>query len=395
MNILKDPSKDVLVTLSEEFAQQVHILHSLFSKPDVEWSGYLIFEETGGSFEEGTLTLHVHSIYPLASGSSTYTEYVEDGTMLDILEKYPDVASGKHKLGWIHTHHSMSTFYSVTDNADVVENTPKYPMYFTMIVNHKFDCDEYSGLVSVVGRRKVIPPVVQYRKGKKWKKWGVFSKKEREKEVAPEFEDCILAQGCNFERLADENFVEAVDKLLAKNKEKVAKTTPYPSVIGFTPSSNPYASSSHGVISIKGVEANDRSVNSFLKRWLVLDERPVSHIYLPSLFFDLAKEPETVLEEVYDGMMSESLVRSIIHDVYDDQFISETDVIKLMRACYKLLDTNPLFRDDRVAQYVKDNIISLFLEDSSDEDNLGVSTDGKKLAEGLSMTLDFGTETDF
>jgi hypothetical protein len=70
-------------------------------------------------------------------GNGAYTEYELGGEMVDLYDEKPELMT--MKIGHLHTHHSMGTFFSGTDMSCLHENAPNFDLFLSIIVNTKGD----------------------------------------------------------------------------------------------------------------------------------------------------------------------------------------------------------------------------------------------------------------
>lgn len=133
----KMKSKGVLL-ISPLLAAQITALHAAWPK---EWSGMLFFRPISEDLSNPeNFRAVAEACYPMDFGSETYTEYdFSAEEVLECYERYPkgDPAAARPswKMGHIHTHHTMSTFFSGTDDRELTDNVDKYNYYLSLIVN--------------------------------------------------------------------------------------------------------------------------------------------------------------------------------------------------------------------------------------------------------------------
>jgi len=123
------------VIISNELQAQITYLHNEFG--NIEWSGFLLYEVLEGSLAAPeNMVIKAVGIFPCDVGSSAYTEYDPGDFILDMDDAYDFLNKG-YKLGHIHTHHSMSCFFSGTDMGELHSNAPNYAdsYYLSLIVN--------------------------------------------------------------------------------------------------------------------------------------------------------------------------------------------------------------------------------------------------------------------
>jgi hypothetical protein len=126
------------VIVTPELSAQIDALHK--AHPGNEWSGVLVFEPINDEITTpNEVVLKALAVFPMDFGSPGYTEYDLGEELLTIYDLFPeaDPANGTPtlKLGQIHSHHTMSSFFSGTDDSELRDNAGKYDYYFSLIVN--------------------------------------------------------------------------------------------------------------------------------------------------------------------------------------------------------------------------------------------------------------------
>lgn len=136
------------ITLKGE--PMVHLSNTVWNKiqflckkiNQVEWSGcifYKFLSEDATLSDTSTLTIKVIDLIPLDKGSAGFTEYNFDSRVLTYMTEmdYFDL-----KIGHIHSHHSMKTFFSGTDMSELDDNSEFIKPYLSLIVNNhqEFSC---------------------------------------------------------------------------------------------------------------------------------------------------------------------------------------------------------------------------------------------------------------
>ena len=100
---------------------------------DTEWSGVLFYNPTG-AFEDGSLEIHCVDILPMDIGSATYTEFDMSPDVISYMAQNPELLDCK--MGLIHSHNNMSTFFSGTDTATLREEGNDRNHFVSLIVNN-------------------------------------------------------------------------------------------------------------------------------------------------------------------------------------------------------------------------------------------------------------------
>ena len=140
------------IIVSPLLVAQIQHLHEKCGQE--EWSGILLFRPIQENLAEPDKFLAVaEAVYPMNHGSSGYTEYdYTPEELFDMYDRYPlaDPQNGnyKWKMGHIHSHHSMATFFSGTDSQELKDNADKYQYYVSLIVNFN---GKYTAKVAYIG----------------------------------------------------------------------------------------------------------------------------------------------------------------------------------------------------------------------------------------------------
>ena|SRR6218665_1236785 len=136
--------------ISKEVMMQIHYLHHRVDR-NTEWSGVLIYETISGNINDPkNWVIGVKEIIPMDVGSSGYTEYEINPDDEYSSDKWMDALEQGKKMGHIHTHHNMGTFFSGTDMSELHDNAPKHNYYLSLIVDYK-DHDAWMAKVAICG----------------------------------------------------------------------------------------------------------------------------------------------------------------------------------------------------------------------------------------------------
>lgn len=100
---------------------------------DTEWSGVLFYTPTG-DFEDGSLEIHCVDIFPMDIGNATYTEFNMSPDVITYMTQKPELLDCK--MGLIHSHNNMSTFFSATDVSTLQEEGNERNHFVSLIVNN-------------------------------------------------------------------------------------------------------------------------------------------------------------------------------------------------------------------------------------------------------------------
>mgnify|MGYP003637359558 FL=1 len=160
--VVKIEQKAKLI-LSEQVIKKIDYLHQQV-KRNTEWSGVLIYSTKEGSIADpSNWVLEASDIIPMDVGTGTYTEYEFSGDDDYAFDIYTEALMNDEKLGHIHTHHSMATFFSGTDMSELHENAPNHAYYLSFIVNYK-ESKDWVAKVAFVGEEVTQGAVTKTRK---------------------------------------------------------------------------------------------------------------------------------------------------------------------------------------------------------------------------------------
>lgn len=101
---------------------------------NTEWSGVLFYNYTG-NLEDGSLEIHCVDILPMDIGSATYTEFNMSPDVISYMAQNPELLDCK--MGLIHSHNNMSTFFSGTDLNTLQEEGAERNHFVSLIVNNE------------------------------------------------------------------------------------------------------------------------------------------------------------------------------------------------------------------------------------------------------------------
>lgn len=84
------------------------------------------------------MVLTVEDILPMNKGTQAYTEYSLDERVIEYMMDNETMEKG-WKMGHIHSHNTMSVFFSGTDWSELEDNAPNHNFYLSLIVNNFMD----------------------------------------------------------------------------------------------------------------------------------------------------------------------------------------------------------------------------------------------------------------
>lgn len=137
---LIENNKKVHLDISMAAEYKIRALCSML--PNREWSGVLFYEVEGGFEDLNYMKLHVKDFMTLDIGSNVFTEfevtpdvcaYMVDNNLLDC------------QTGLIHSHNTMSTFFSGVDRDTLLKKGSQQTHFLSLIVNN---AGEYSAAIT-------------------------------------------------------------------------------------------------------------------------------------------------------------------------------------------------------------------------------------------------------
>jgi len=192
------------------------------SIPNEEWSGILLYTETGSITKYGKMVFKAMDIIPMDAGNSTYTEYayVEGG-----IDRHADYClANPEALGWkmghVHSHNHMATFFSGTDMEELMDNSASHDHYLSLIVNN---AGHMCAKLAFRGKHKTEHWTGLYAKN------GMGSEVQVGKSTNAGSENVVFTADCDIflppveMPPVPDAFAMAVRDIIAKREEKKAK----------------------------------------------------------------------------------------------------------------------------------------------------------------------------
>lgn len=104
--------------------------------PDHEWSGVLFYEVKGSIANPSEFSVYPKQIFLMDKGSAGATDYLFDETLIEYRMNNPE--TNQYRIGHIHSHNKMATFFSGTDTSELNDNSEFHNYYLSLIVNNAF-----------------------------------------------------------------------------------------------------------------------------------------------------------------------------------------------------------------------------------------------------------------
>lgn len=141
----------ILTVCSPKFKEQVAFLcRKIYN---LEWSGILFYNVIGEFPNIEKITLE--EVFLMDKGTTGFTSYSFDHEVVEFIMDNPHLENCK--IGHIHSHNTMKTFFSGTDMDELKENCFSHVNYLSVIVNNFGDITGKMVMVSQVETKLELP----------------------------------------------------------------------------------------------------------------------------------------------------------------------------------------------------------------------------------------------
>lgn len=153
---LKQSKLSFKLNVTKPLEDKIRILCS--NIPTVEWSG-ILFYRPKGDLDEGTFEVDCVDLLLMDIGSSTYTEFETSPDLAEYVANNLDLFDCQ--IGLLHSHNTMGTWFSGTDNKTLLEQGQENNHFLSLIVNN---AGEYTAAITrQVSSDYTINEVKQYK----------------------------------------------------------------------------------------------------------------------------------------------------------------------------------------------------------------------------------------
>jgi proteasome lid subunit RPN8/RPN11 len=149
--LIKVVIKKRVTQMIEYFCQQMR---------KIEWSGTVFYTCEGSIRDPNNFTIVVKDMYLQGIGTAGYTESDMDLDLFRYMEKR---RLDNCVRGIIHSHNSMSAYFSGTDKKELVENCVHNNIYLSIVVNNKLE-----SVATVFQRKYMVQSYSFDEKGEKY-----------------------------------------------------------------------------------------------------------------------------------------------------------------------------------------------------------------------------------
>ena len=121
------------MNISKEIKQKIDYLCQKINK--VEWSGVLFYSVKGKIKNFDSIEMTIEDIFPMDKGTAGSTGYELGDEIIDYRMSNPQ--SLGWKMGMVHSHHDMNSYFSGVDMSELDDNTEFHNYYLSLVVNNK------------------------------------------------------------------------------------------------------------------------------------------------------------------------------------------------------------------------------------------------------------------
>jgi hypothetical protein len=317
VDITKDVKAPVLV-LGKELQRQIQFCH--IKVGNIEWSGNLLYKFADSKDNISSIynkdrkkdIIIVADKFLLrdvgTAGGTDFDLSVEEQLELaDYIMGNPEKSiEGGYRVGLIHTHHNMDTYFSGVDKKELQDNTANHEVYLSLIVNHK-DGGTPIAKLCWVGQR-----VTEQKVNDNFKFKGKNRKTSR---VITRTEDVIFCTDLEIKFDIESDIVEKLTNIketrrLAAIEKNKAKTTYYPtskannnSKVFTRPNYGQYLTELEKVLTQMGIKTTVpkyyHDVTELIAHWI---KGKANKTTFWSLANGMAKISQAKLDELEDGL---------------------------------------------------------------------------------------------
>lgn len=289
----KDTESTFTMTIPLEVEQKIRHLCNKISH--IEWSG-ILFYTVSGTYEDSNLDIRCVDIFPMDIGNSTYTEFSMSPEVINYMTTHPELLKEGVYQGLIHSHHSMSTFFSGTDTSTLQSEGDNRNHFVSLIVNN-------AGLYTAAITRKLkmvseVKTTYTYNSFEDVEKAGEDSYSVEEEKIEYSMLK-IIKEGI------EEDMFSEMDKRLTEiksNKEK-AKSI-------YTPYNTPYNTSQKKDTEYSTFKTPSLFDDNFDSKYIMESEPPREYSYKRNSDLKDIKISKTLVDTILKQLLTGSITIS-------------------------------------------------------------------------------------
>lgn len=353
------------VTISERAQRQIDFLCATF--PNTEWSGAVFYKLANEDFdllellEEGkTIPLEVIGLYPLDLGDGSATQYkADDPTLFQYLTNHPEYISTESSTenvyqGHIHSHHSLSAFFSGVDQRELFDSAEESNLFFSLIVNNS---GPYAvGFSTKINREANMEILETYTSWNHKKKQRKFTKRV-EPESITIWAESKIGDKAHLTTSGEEDFDKKVAELKNKKTVTFQSSTIYS---GSQPKSYGYSNGTSSSSFIIDPEVskiypmiNYNSVRNFLIAAIRRDKKPTDSSLSATLFLVKDLQMDEFREDVLEFLNQNESV------FWPSLYTNDTAMCEVYKACVRMLES-PTVSTFTSTKHVAHTLLKLF-----------------------------------
>lgn len=320
--------------ITENLEKIIDSLHGLIGS--TEWSGILFYKlKTGDIKKMKDLVFEANFLYPMDIGSSTYTEFQYNEEITNAYDQYEDAINCQS--GICHSHHTMPSNFSGTDNKELEDNAKHFNYFISLIVNFR---KSYSVKIAFPAKTIVNYSYNSTMKDENGKNFVKTFKTSKEEEVLfiGELEVILPENTKTYQRW----IIDRVKDLENKKRERTNYYSnnsynygTFEKTYGYNDFEDCRASRNKSIVSgfkTKSSSFGHDDIDQFLSSLIFLDiSRKNTTVYSA---FAQHRNMSEADEEVYDYMLETNL--EIIHE---NLFGKNRDIVKDCEEAVKLLES--------------------------------------------------------
>jgi proteasome lid subunit RPN8/RPN11 len=297
--------------------------------PDKEWAGLLLYTVDGSIRKPQKMQVFIQDIIPMQVGNATSADFTlnQDGKDKHIDYVINNPKSLHWKLGLIHSHNRMATYFSGTDISELEYNAKNHDFYLSVITNNAGDV---IGKIAIQCEGEITTTFkATDQNGKEY----TLKKEEAKKPIGTMvIYDCDINLLSNKDIPVSEQFIKEVETLIEESHhyEIIQREDEHPALFNLKPYQHfPSYLQDKTPLYTRGTTQTFDSLNH-------LEEEPYSELDL----FDMI-EYNNLLTNYFKFKMEEFIdLENDTRDVYESSVFHLWDLIKFlilqMSFCFKI-----------------------------------------------------------
>lgn len=181
--------------------------------PHKEWSGVLYFKTEGNLRDIKNFKVRCVDLYPMDIGTAGATEYEFTPEWANYTATHPELMEEGVYMGHIHSHNTMATFFSGTDQQELADSTQCRNNFVSLIVNN---AGTYTAAVATKVKRTFKGTTGVYYVDFQNNPYELENTEDRVVESVVWYEANIIKESS----AVNKEFMQVVDSLIEKDNSK-------------------------------------------------------------------------------------------------------------------------------------------------------------------------------